>query len=162
MKVCVKKCAPRDVRPLKDHIKQIFACYFLLVNFVSVSNMENAGEVIAVNAVGPVEQPWTEIRLLEQLLIGVNNALNNSAKADPVTIANLGVNHFFRSRVTMTSFLEMKGVWTTWGLRKVAGRGGSLHYDFEFDRKDSYKLTDGIQQRYVFPLPYPNIILSTL
>ena len=58
MKVCVKKCAPRDVRPLKDHIKQIFACYFLLVNFVSVSNMEIAKEGIEVNpAGGPVEQP---------------------------------------------------------------------------------------------------------
>ena len=92
MKVCVKKYAPRDVRPLKDHIKQIFACYFLLVNFVSVSNMEIAKEGIEVNpAGGPVEQPWTERRVLEQLQKGVNSALNNFATADPVTIANFGV-----------------------------------------------------------------------
>ena len=44
--VCVNKRAYGDVRPLKDHIKQIFACYFLLVNFVSVSNMEIAVEGI--------------------------------------------------------------------------------------------------------------------
>ena len=143
MKVCVNKRAYGDVRPLKDHIKQIFACYFLFVNFVSVSNMEIAKEGIEVNpAGGPVEQPWTERRVLEQLQKGVNNALNNSATADPVTIANFGVNHLFRKLVAMRLFPEKKEVWSAWGLRKCQGGSRStLHYDFEFYRKDMYKIT---------------------
>jgi hypothetical protein len=46
LKVCVNKSTRCYYLRLKDHIKKIFAGYFFLENFISVSNIEIAEEEI--------------------------------------------------------------------------------------------------------------------
>ena len=117
--------------------------------------MENVDEGNEVNAAGgPAEQLWTEARVLRKLQQGVNHALNNSGRAERVTIVNFGAKHLSRNSVAMKLFLDLKEVWTTWGLRKCQGGSRTTWlYDFEFDRIDVSKLTNGIHERYVFTLP---------